>query len=338
MKSLNALVEDTLAGALQERFGQHARKRRLAPFCRPARRHGTSKAGKAGHVAVKTRRKGLFGRQSTLRGKGLIGRQSTLRGKGLIWRQSTLRGKRLVEEEGDASQAGYSVEGPAGKVSSKKKGQSAWIAGLAGTATVAAATRSSSSRPAAASHQKTATARSRRTPASASPRKPGRLPCTIKRSEAGCRLAPGPLRAANQAAASFPSPDNPVPSATQFAWRARPNSRLRLRCRGPFVQRQPRRRGPHGRAAIAMRVLLLFNHPATIAAAASLRICPSGGLKRMPIFQSRSGWCLASRYFMTTSSDGGIPGSWKTTQRLATARRVLASQTSSRPCGRRGIR
>ncbi len=36
-----------------------------------------------------------------------------------------------------------------------------------------------------------ALARCRRTPASASPRKPGRLPCAIKRSEAGSRLALG---------------------------------------------------------------------------------------------------------------------------------------------------
>ena len=36
---------------------------------------------------------------------------------------------------------------------------------------------------------------------------------------------------------------------------------------------------------------------------------PVGGLNRTPTFQSWSGWCLASRYFITTSSDGGIPGS-----------------------------
>ena len=78
----------------------------------------------------------------------------------------------------------------------------------------------------------------------------------MKRTEARSRLALAPLRAANQAVPrSLLRTIQFLPPSISPGVRDR-NSRLRFRCRGPFIQRQPRRRGPHGRAAIAMHVLL----------------------------------------------------------------------------------
>jgi predicted HicB family RNase H-like nuclease len=106
MKSLNALVEDTLAGAFPSDAA--SAKTAAGSVLPPARRHGTSKADEAGHVSVKPAGKDSSGGKAGYAGKDSSGGKARYAGKD-------------SSKKGDASQAGYSVKGPAGKVSSKKR-------------------------------------------------------------------------------------------------------------------------------------------------------------------------------------------------------------------------
>ena len=89
------------------------------------------------------------------------------------------------------------------------------------------------------------------------------------------------------------------------------NSASTVEVIGDIVRVLARRAGPHGKRGLAE----ICESRLQLPRGALTSNLPVGGLNCTPTFQSCSGWCLASKYFMTTSSDGGIPGSWKTRRR-----------------------